>query len=243
MPKKSSILRELQTFDTKIIKEKNLIEKIPENIVKYEQYFHLIMKECEEKKKELNAAVKVRKEHETHLDEVMDRIRKLKERIPGIKTNKEYQLHLKEIESVEKQKNAVEDDILIGMDRVDEIEKGLNQLEERLKIEETKVKEKMALLKKEQDEAHKELGQLLVRRNTLSSSLETEIYKQYMNLIENKNALAVVRVKDEICMGCNMSIPPQTYAEVIKNENLLKCPQCGRFLYYDPELKEETPIT
>ncbi len=241
MNKATSLLKDIQDLDTRIIKEKNCIEKIPQQIVEFEHHFHEVKREFEKKRKDLDVAMKERKEHEDDLDDVTEKINKLKSRIAEIKTNKEYQAHLKEIESVEEQKSSVEDEILLAMDRVDEIKNSLNLLEERLNVENSKIDEKMALLKKDQEDAKKELDHLLLKRDDLSKAMDSDLYNQYMHLLENKNARAVSRVKEEVCMGCNMSIPPQTYAEVIKNDRLIKCPQCGRFLYYEPEGKEENP--
>jgi len=44
--------------------------------------------------------------------------------------------------------------------------------------------------------------------------------------------LAVINVKNEICMGCFMNIPPQLYIEVQRENSLILCPQCSRILYH-----------
>ena len=55
---------------------------------------------------------------------------------------------------------------------------------------------------------------------------------QYLILIEACNGVAVIEVKEEICQGCNMNIPPQLFVEIKKQEEMLNCPQCRRLLYY-----------
>jgi predicted nucleic acid-binding Zn-ribbon protein len=52
-----------------------------------------------------------------------------------------------------------------------------------------------------------------------------------MTLLKNKAGLAVVPVRNEVCGGCNMNIMPQLFVEIKKNEELHRCPQCGRFLF------------
>ena len=46
---------------------------------------------------------------------------------------------------------------------------------------------------------------------------------------------AVVPVKKQACYGCHMKINDKTYAEVIKAEEIINCPHCGRILYKDNE--------
>jgi len=58
------------------------------------------------------------------------------------------------------------------------------------------------------------------------------MYREYMKKLESGQGLAVVEVKDSVCMGCNMNIPPQLYVEVRKGEEIFTCPQCRRFLFF-----------
>jgi hypothetical protein len=49
---------------------------------------------------------------------------------------------------------------------------------------------------------------------------------------------AVVPVKKQACYGCHMKINDKTYAEVIKAEEIVNCPHCGRILYKEDEAQE-----
>ena len=43
----------------------------------------------------------------------------------------------------------------------------------------------------------------------------------------------VVKVEDQACMGCHMLIRDKVYADVLKAEDIVTCPHCGRILYAD----------
>ncbi|MEC4676888.1 MAG: C4-type zinc ribbon domain-containing protein, partial [Nitrospirota bacterium] len=81
----------------------------------------------------------------------------------------------------------------------------------------------------------KELNALMEERDRLSASIEPDIYKTYMTLLDSGNGLAVTTAKDEICQGCNMNMPPQLFVEIRNNEEIIQCPQCYRILYYPEE--------
>ena len=49
-----------------------------------------------------------------------------------------------------------------------------------------------------------------------------------------KNTTAVV-VKKQACYGCFIKLSDKVYAEVIKGEEIVTCPHCGRLLYIEPE--------
>ncbi len=235
MDKDLTLIKDLQNFDSIIIKEKRLLKKNPQIILEYERHYKEAEKELELKRDVVEKAQKNRREYEASLDDATARLDKLKSQMSEIKTNKEYQARLKEIEKLEEERSLIEDKILIAMEEIDEIEKLLLQVEEKLKEEEKKFNKKKAIIEREQAEAKERLKELINKRNEISKNIEPEIYNQYMFLMEKKSALAVVSARDETCMGCNMKIPPQTFAEVIKGERIITCPQCNRFLHFEPE--------
>ena len=49
-----------------------------------------------------------------------------------------------------------------------------------------------------------------------------------------KNTTAVV-VRKQACYGCFIKLSDKVYAEVIKGEEIVTCPHCGRVLYIEPE--------
>ena len=81
-------------------------------------------------------------------------------------------------------------------------------------------------------EAEKELLPLKEARTKIVDAIDDDMYKQYVDLFESYGGIAVAEVKEEICQGCNMNIPPQLFVEIKKNEEIFQCPQCRRILYY-----------
>ncbi|MCX6073587.1 MAG: zinc ribbon domain-containing protein [Campylobacterales bacterium] len=48
-----------------------------------------------------------------------------------------------------------------------------------------------------------------------------------------KNTTAVP-VRNQACMGCYMAISDKVYSDIIKGEEIVTCPHCGRLLYLEP---------
>ncbi len=115
MNKFINLLREIQALDSKIIKENKLIEQIPQKISEFEKPLKDIKLEFEKINKEQEIAVKKRREREADLDEIIDKIKKMKSRVNEIKTNKEYQAYLKEIEKAEELKYSTEDRLVMAL--------------------------------------------------------------------------------------------------------------------------------
>jgi hypothetical protein len=235
MPNELNILRELQGYDTKIIKERDIIDNIPKKISEYEQPYKEALKNLEKKKKDIDSVSKQKRELELKLKEIADLIEKQKARITSLKTNREYTTHIKEIEKIEVDKSNLEDKLLMAMENVDKLNKEVKEAEITLESEKKKIEGQKTYLEQDQIELTKDLKSLLSKRNKLAKTLDTTIYNQYMDLLENKYGLAVVEARDEVCHGCNLNVQPQIYADLIKNERLHRCLQCGRYLYYDHE--------
>jgi predicted nucleic acid-binding Zn-ribbon protein len=76
------------------------------------------------------------------------------------------------------------------------------------------------------------------QREDLAGRVRPDVMKRYQH-IRAKRGLAVVPVRNGTCAGCNMSIPPQLYNQLIRGEQLFACPLCHRLIYYEPEPRPE----
>jgi predicted nucleic acid-binding Zn-ribbon protein len=234
------LLVETQRLDTQIIDRRRQIERIPLRISSMEKPLTEARLNLEGRKRRFEEAKKKRREKERDVETIAERIEKLKGRTAQIKTNQEYQALLKEIEAAEGEKFAAEDVILELMELVDRESIELQGAEARLGGEEAKAAELKRELEAEVREAEKGVESLMGRRAALVGGIEGNLYRQYMDLLETRDGLAVVEAWAEVCQGCNMNIMPQLFVEIKKNEEIFHCPQCRRFLYY-PEKEGEKP--
>jgi uncharacterized protein len=49
----------------------------------------------------------------------------------------------------------------------------------------------------------------------------------------------IVPVTQGICNGCHISIPPQSYIELQKGQQILSCPNCQRLIYWSEHFVSE----
>jgi len=225
-------LVEVQGIDSDIAKKVAIMEAIPKKVSSVEQPLREARSLYEKAKQRYEAHVKKKKEKEGLLDEINEKIRKLRGRTSEIKTNKEYQAHLKEIEAVETQQRGVEEEVLFLMEAVDTAQRELKGDEGKVKIEEERIEAFKKKLEEEVGETEKELDELKLQREQLVKGIEGELYHLYVQLLEAKKGLAVVETRGEVCQGCYMNIPPQLFVEIKKNEKIIQCPQCNRILYW-----------
>jgi hypothetical protein len=183
-------------------------------------------------KQQYDAIDKKKREKERALEDINDKINKLKMRTGEIKTNKEYQALLKEIKTVEDDRSSIEDDILSAMEDADTLGKQIKTEEQNCRANKEKVEALKKDIENENSEIEKELLTVQGIRDKVIETVDSEVYDQYVMLLDICGGLAVIEVKDEICQGCNMNIPPQLFVELKKNEEIYHCPHCRRIIYY-----------
>lgn len=232
MEQQLSLLLRLQEIDLRI---RSLIErknKFPEVLESLERRRTANKEELDKTRESLQTAQKNKRDRDKDLEVGVQKVEKLKARTSEIKTNKEYQALLKEIESAEQENKAIEDDILALMEKIDSAAASIQGAEKRA------AEEDAALLaeQKEQEDALARAGEELKaayqHRQEAAEKIQQQLLVLYQKLLDSKAGMAVAEARGEACSGCYMSIPPQVFVNVKKNESVITCPNCGRILYY-----------
>ena len=95
--------------------------------------------------------------------------------------------------------------------------------------------EDVSISKADEDkEMHDELAKLMQQRENYASKIKKSTYMKYERVRAHRHNIGIASVKDEVCNGCYMHIPPQLYVEVKKDLDVHTCPHCQRILYYIP---------
>ena len=63
--------------------------------------------------------------------------------------------------------------------------------------------------------------------------IDPKLLKKFSIVKEMVSGRAIAEVKDAVCLGCNMKIPPQTYNELQRTDRLECCPHCQRIIYWE----------
>lgn len=235
MKEQLKLLISLQELDSQILEKQFIINETPPKIAGAEGYLKKTLTDLDKMKQINESLEKKKRDKERGLDDINEKMKKLKARSTEIKTNKEYQAHLKEIESVEKDRYALEDEILTIMEEIEDSLKKVKSYEANVEYEKSKIESFKKKLEGEILEAENELLALKEAKSKIVGAVDEELYHLYISLMESANGLSVTEAEDFVCLGCNMNIPPQLFVELKKNEEIIQCPQCHRILYYKSE--------
>merc|ERR1711879_729963 len=180
-----------------------------------------------------------RTKNNIHLAELKTKLDDISRKNNEVSNEKELKALQLEEEIAKEQISFANEEIV----RLDEIaaakEEELKELQGKLTEEEESIKEIQVAVDDAIEAINKERNVVSQERGELLEKFDNNILTFYQKIRRWAKDSAVVPVKDQACYGCFMKINDKTYAEVIKSEEIINCPHCGRILYKEVETTEE----
>lgn len=225
-------LIKLQEAETEIVRLNALLGKVSaeksklnSKLIQFEaglnekqEYFSKLEKDCRDMEREIQI-----------LDE---RIVKSNEKLRMVKTNKEYQLCLREVDDSKKHKDSLETQLLEHLDEKEKARVFLEEAKKEYALLKEKITEEQNNIEKNSIDDRELLDEFMARKEEIGNTLDKSLMVRFGKVSKMNKGLVVVPVRNEVCMGCFMNIPPQLYIEVQRGDVLISCPQCSRILYY-----------
>jgi len=232
MKEKIKVLVKLQDLDTEAASIASALNDVSKKLENLDSDLNEIELSIKNQESIVNELKKQYREHESDVKVNLERNKKNQEKLRAVKTNKEYQLLLKEIEDIKAKNSLIEDNMLECLDRMDEIgtviakkKDEYSQLSERIKIE-------RETIEREADVDQKKLDEINIDREKVAGLLDSKLFEKYIKVkAQHQEGFAVVPVKDAVCHGCNVNLPPQLYNELFRYDSLKFCPNCQRIIY------------
>jgi predicted nucleic acid-binding Zn-ribbon protein len=225
-------LFEAQKIETLIMEGEQKLLQAPKRLKQMEEELLAVRQKIDKQKEIVDELEKERRKKEKELEVDKDKIKKLEVRLYDVKTNKEYQALLKEIEAAKEANARTEEDVLVLMDKVEDLKKDHDGSTVHMKELEKESEAERTVIEKEIKSMDEVISKLTLERDNLLCVVSENLRNIYGILREKRGGIAVTNVKNGVCLGCNMNIPPQLYIEVTKNKQLIQCPSCNRILFF-----------
>ncbi len=232
-------LIELQKIDNEILKFQKVLDTIPTEIDSLEKKIETLKSQQEEVVERVNALKQRQEKLVREIEEDEFKIKRSKNKLMMVQSSKEYNAVLREIDTLEKsnrlreeERIAVEEDLATQNNLLESITSEINQSEEELK--ELRKKQET-----EVDKAKKKLDGLRLKREETTQDIPKPILSRYEFIRVRLKNPVIVSVKDGVCTGCYISIPPQTFIELQRAKEILSCPNCQRIIYWEPLFNSE----
>ncbi|RLG13028.1 hypothetical protein DRN73_00570 [Candidatus Pacearchaeota archaeon] len=232
MQEEISKLIELQNIDLEILKIEKAMQDIPQSLQKVQREQEKLLQKLEELNQIIEEKEKQKNLFEEELKEEYQRLRTAQTRLIQIRGLREYQLLLREIEEIKKVNKQKEEEILKLMEEIENLIKEKQELEGKL----NEINELFKEEKRKFDEYCNELSnnkeKLLKKREDIANKIPSKLLKKYETIRKKKGGIGIAPVENSVCQGCHMSIPPQLYNELQRDNRYYECPHCKRLIYY-----------
>jgi len=186
------------------------------------------------------ASQKARRQLEGDLQDLEAKRSRYKGQLMEVKTNKEYTAMLHEIEGVEREIRAREDQILAEMEKAESL--GVEVKREEAVFMEIEVQNRGEgrALEERAESLRKEAERLAAERDALAATVPSEL-RELFQRVARLRGIAVAEAKDAICQLCHVKLRPQMYLDLKRNEQIVQCPACSRILFYEPPVPVVAP--
>jgi predicted nucleic acid-binding Zn-ribbon protein len=227
-------LVKLQKIDIETQKLESFLKEMPVRIGILDERLEKFVHSVEEDENVISELNKEYRTYEFDAQMNLGKIQKSREKLRSVKTNKEYQSSLKEIEDIKLKNSRIEDEMLEFLEQIESAEKNLNGRKQRYSqiVDDTDLEKDS--IKQDAEQFKQKLAQLESDRNAVMDALDSTILDIFYRVkAKQSDAVAIAEVKDAVCQGCNLNIPPQMYIELQHRNSLKNCPSCERIIYWE----------
>ncbi len=159
-----------------------------------------------------------------------EKIKDLKRKLMTATSNREYQALRDQIAADDMANSVLADEILETLEQVDQQQKKIAELENKV----TLAREKLQAVEKQLAEETPIIAADLKRAEEQLRQTETaipvEIRDLYQRVVRQRGEDALAAIEGEYCGGCHQHVPINVYVE-IKMSHPMFCKACGRLLY------------
>lgn len=224
-------LIQVASFDKQIDDLAPKIQKVREKLDEKIRLKEQVLKNIESLNQEAHAIDLEITQHDRNIQEASLKLENISKKQKEIKTEKEMRAldvesdiakenmtnSNSEIQRLEALKASKQEEKEACLPKLAEIEEHIRTLEEETKSE---VQE----IKKVQQE-------IFQKKEALVANMDSKITGFYAKIRRWAGNTSVVPVFKQACGGCFIKINDMVYNEILKGQEILNCPHCGRILY------------
>jgi predicted nucleic acid-binding Zn-ribbon protein len=183
-----------------------------------------------EKKKYVNL-ISLKKEKEFLLADKEKAIAKYFVELNIVKSNDTYKALLLKIEKAKIDKNIIEDELLVFMEKVDEESTKIKSVESEFKEFEKNIKKEIVDIKNNINKLKGESIALKNKREEYKLRVSKSILSHYERLKEGRGGRGIAIIDGESCDCCGMALRIQLISQALKCQELVFCDNCSRILF------------
>ena len=220
-------LEALQTIDSQIFNLEEELDTLPDKNDSLESE----IKEKENKLAELKNAIELQATEKEKRDEILkkgeEKLKTITGKQSAIRNKEEYNALLREIDNTKRFNRDLMDEINEINREIEIKTEELNVMESDFMKEIEECRNQIAANSKRMDELDATIEKLYDKRDGLAQNIRPAVYNKYQRILEaSPNGKAIATADHRVCLGCNMTLPPELYNMVLRAVRIEVCPNC-----------------
>jgi len=224
----------LQRAETDLRRVEGELSEVPRRRADLDAALAAEKARLEAARQELAGGQKARRQHEGELQDLEAKRSRLKGQLMEVKTNKEYTAMLHEIEAVERDIRAREDQILSEMERGETLAVEVKREEDLYRQAEERHRTQGRALDERARALGEQAGRLGAERDAVAATVPPGVLELFHRVARLRGGVAVAAAQDGMCQVCHVKLRLQMFVDIKRNEDIQQCPACNRILYYEP---------
>lgn len=173
--------------------------------------------------------------NEAHLAELSVKLKDITKKSALVKTAKEIKA-LQLEEEISKEQCDFANDEINRLDKIVELKQAnIAALQEKIEEAVKEAEEIKTSIDSQIQTIEEERKNVYQSKDELVLQMSQKILTFYQKIRKWAQNSTVVPVKKQACYGCFMRMNDKTYASVLKQDDIVTCPHCGRILYKEVE--------
>jgi predicted nucleic acid-binding Zn-ribbon protein len=238
--KQIETLVKVQQIEIEAGKLKTYLAAVPARLSSLEQQLEEFIHSVEDDEAVIEDFNKHYRSFESDVQLNLAKIQKSQEKLRSVKTNKEYQSSLKEIDDIKTANSKLEDEMLAFLEQIETAEAALKDRKQHYNAIVDDANQEKQEIKRDAQQREATLVELEAKHAAIAAGVDGGLLEIFSRVkTKQLDEVAIVAVRDAVCQGCNMNIPPQVYNELQRCDSLKYCPHCHRIIYWQNQ--EERP--
>ncbi|MGE4603243.1 MAG: C4-type zinc ribbon domain-containing protein [Planctomycetota bacterium] len=223
-------IKKVQSISGKISLLQSEVEKKMERIRASEQTLENLQTESEPCQQRITQGRVLSNKFEIDVGELTAKIDKSSDQLDKATSANEFNSLKVQLARLEEEKSSTEENLLLIMEKIEEIEKQVADINERSSHAKQQLDEIRSVVGKEIEEYQLEIQSMEQPLQQAREVTDPELLEIFDRLYSGIGATVVVAIEGNTCGGCHMNLSAQMVEMANKGTAVVCCPICSRIL-------------
>lgn len=231
-------LVQLQKVDDAIFAVRQELEAAPRELEELEQRFSAVETRRTRALDKLAHLQEQKKRLSLEIDDDSARIKKSKNKLMQVENTREYHAMMREMDSMERVNRTREEEKMTLMEALQSQETLLAEIDSEHAALQAELESARSSLESRLAKARERLEALDRERAETSRAIPQPVFLRYEFIRKRLEHPVIVAVREGICSGCNIAVPPQAFIDLQRGQQIQSCPNCQRLIFWCEHFEE-----